>query len=96
MWSPARRWPYCSVASETTTPAARLLVRGGARARRYMPPPAVLAGIAWRYYGHPRFAMVELQHMRLWTRRMRYYKQAQAAHIVITPETATECRVPPP
>ena len=74
--------------------ADRLLVRGCARAVRCTPPPAVLARIAWRYYLHPRFAAVEVGHFRLWGRRIRFYRQAQAAHIVITPQTATECRVP--
>ena len=71
-----------------------LLVGGRARAVRGTPPPAVLARIAWRYYLRPQFAAVELSHIRLWGRRMRYYGQSQAAHIVITPQTATECRVP--
>jgi hypothetical protein len=72
----------------------RLLVRGRARSVRGTPPPAVLARIAWLYYVQPRFACVELRHVRLWARRMRYYGESRAAHIVITPETATECRVP--
>ncbi|HEX9176195.1 MAG TPA: pyridoxamine 5'-phosphate oxidase family protein [Mycobacterium sp.] len=71
-----------------------LLVRGRGRAVRGMPPPAVLARIAWLYDLQPRFAAVELSHIRLWGRRMRYYGESQAAHIVITPQTATECRVP--
>lgn len=74
--------------------ADRLLVRGRGRAVRGMPPPAVLARIAWLYDLQPRFAAVELSHIRLWGRRMRYYGESQAAHIVITPQTATECRVP--
>ena len=74
--------------------ADRLLVRGRARAVRGMPPPAVLARTAWLYYLQPRFASVELSHIRLWARRMRYYGQSRAAHIVITPQTATACRVP--
>ncbi len=72
----------------------RLLVRGCARAVRGTPPAAVLARIAWRYYLQPQFAAVELSHMRLWALRMRYYSESQAAHIVITPQTAAECRVP--
>ena len=74
--------------------ADRLLVRGCARAVRGTPPPAVLARIAWLYYLQPQFAAVELSQVRLWGRRMRYYGEAQAAHIVITPQIATECRVP--
>jgi hypothetical protein len=74
--------------------ADRLLVRGRARAVRGTPPPAVLARIAWLYYLQPQFAAVELSHIGLWWRRMRYYGESQAAHIVITPQTATECRVP--
>ena len=69
----------------------RVLVRGRARAVPGMPPAAVLAQIAWRYYLHPRFAAVELRHMRLWGRRMRYYAQSQPAHVIITPHSATEC-----
>jgi PPOX class probable F420-dependent enzyme len=72
----------------------RMLVRGRARALSGPPPAAVLAAIAWRYYLHPRFAAVELAHARLWGRRMRYYAQARAAHVVITPESATECDAP--
>jgi len=74
--------------------ANRLLVRGCARAVRGVPPPAVLARIAWLYYLQPQFAAVELSHIRLWALRMRYYGQSQAAYIVITPESATEVRVP--
>ena len=74
--------------------ADRLLVRGYARAFRGAPPPAVLARIAWLYYLQPRFVAVELSHMRLWLLRLRYYGQSRAAYIVITPQTATECRVP--
>ena len=73
--------------------AKRLLVRGSARAVQGTPPPSVLGRIAWRYYLQPQFAAVELSHMRLWALRMRYYGESQAAHIVITPQTATECRV---
>jgi Pyridoxamine 5'-phosphate oxidase len=68
--------------------AGRLLVRGYAQAVRGMPPTAVLARLAWRYYLQPRFAAVELQHTRRWALRMRYYGQSRAAHIVITPEAA--------
>ncbi len=69
----------------------RLLVRGHARAIPGIPPPRVLARIAWRYYLQPRFAAVELNHIQLWALRMRYYGQSQPAYIVITPQTATEC-----
>lgn len=72
----------------------RLLVRGRARAITDIPPPTVLARIAWRYYLQPRFAAVELNHIRLWALRMRYYGQSKPAYIVITPQTATECGVP--
>ena len=72
----------------------RHLVRGHARALRGAPPSPVLARIAWRYYLKPEFAAVELSHLRLWPLRMRYYLQSRAAYIVITPQTATECRVP--
>jgi hypothetical protein len=74
--------------------ANRLLVRGSARAVRGAPPTAVIARMTWLYYLQPQFAAVELSHMRLWGLRMRYYLQSRAAYIVITPETATECRVP--
>jgi hypothetical protein len=74
--------------------ANRLVVRGSARAVRGAPPPAVIARIAWLYYLQPQFAAVELSHMRLWGLRMRYYRQSQAAYVVITPQTATEYRVP--
>jgi hypothetical protein len=72
----------------------RLLVRGVARVVRGMPPPTVLGRIAWRYYLAPRFAAVEVSHIRLWARRMRYYSQSEPAYIVITPQSATEFRVP--
>jgi Pyridoxamine 5'-phosphate oxidase len=74
--------------------AGQLLVRGRARAVRGPPPPTVLARIAWRYFLQPKFAAVELRHMRQWGLRMRYYGQSQAAYVVITPEATTECRVP--
>jgi Pyridoxamine 5'-phosphate oxidase len=73
----------------------RLLVRGRARAVRGTPPAAVLARTAWRYYLEPRYAAVELSHARLWGRRMRYYSQAKAAHVIITPHSVTECSAPP-
>ncbi len=79
---------------EARDEADRLLVRGCARAVRGAPPPPVFARIAWRYYLHPEFAAVELSHIRQWGLRMRYYLQSRAAYIVITPQTATECRVP--
>lgn len=68
----------------------RLLVRGDGRAVRGMPPRAVLAQIAWRYYLQPQFAAVDLSHIGLWWKRIRYYGQSQAAHIVVTPKAATE------
>lgn len=74
--------------------ADRLLVHGCARAVRGAPPPAVAARIAWLYYLQPEFAAVELSRIRLWALRMRYYLQSRAAYIVITPQTATECRAP--
>lgn len=73
---------------------SRLLVCGYARAVRGAPPPAVIARIAWRYYLRPEFAAVELRYARLWAVRLQYYLQSRAAYIVITPQTATECRVP--
>ncbi|GAB3217005.1 hypothetical protein GCM10027535_05010 [Mycolicibacterium hippocampi] len=72
----------------------RLLVRGHARAHQGFPPLPVLARIAWRYYLQPQFAVVELSHLALWPRRMKYYAQSKPAHLVITPQSATECRVP--
>jgi Pyridoxamine 5'-phosphate oxidase len=72
----------------------RLLVRGYARAVRGVPPPAVLARIAWRYYLHPQFAAVELSHIRQWALRVRYYSQSRAAFVVIIPQAATESRMP--
>lgn len=80
--------------SEQGGTLGRLLVPGYARAVRGVPPPAVLAQIAWRYYLHPQFAAVELSHVRQWALRVRYYSQSQAAYIVITPQAATECRLP--
>jgi hypothetical protein len=74
--------------------ANRLVVRGHARAVRGIPPLAVCAHIAWRYYLQPQFAVVELGHVGLWVRRMRYYGQSPPAYIVITPRAATEWRVP--
>jgi hypothetical protein len=72
----------------------RLLVRGRARSVPGMPPAPVMARIAWRYYLDPQFAAVELSHIRLWGRRMRYYAQSRPAYIVITPQSATECSTP--
>lgn len=72
----------------------RLLVRGCARAVPGPAPVAVLARIAWRYYLQPQFAAVELSHLLLWGRRMQYYAQSQPAYIVITAQSATECRAP--
>lgn len=72
----------------------RLLVRGVARVVRGMPPPTVIGRITWHYYLAPRFAAVELSHIRLWARRMRYYSQSEPTYIVITPQSATEFRVP--
>lgn len=72
----------------------RLLVQASARAVLAMPPPEVLARIAWRYYLRPRFAAVELSHIGLWSLRMRYYGQSRPAYIVITPHTATEHGLP--
>jgi PPOX class probable F420-dependent enzyme len=74
--------------------SGRLLVRGRARAVAGFPPAAVLARMAWRYYLEPQFAAVELSHMPLWGRRMRYYTQSQPAYVVITPQSATECSAP--
>ena len=73
---------------------SRLLVSGSARAVAGFPPAAVLARTAWRYYLQPQFAAVELRHIRLWGRRMRYYAQSQPAYVVITPQSATECSAP--
>lgn len=72
----------------------RLLVRGRARAVAGMPPAPVMAGIAWRYYLDPQFAAVELRHIRLWGRRVRYYTQSRPAHVIITPQSATQCSAP--
>lgn len=74
--------------------AGRLHVRGRARAVAGFPPATVLARMAWRYYLEPRFAAVELGHLPLWGRRMRYYTQSQPAYVVITPQSATECSAP--
>jgi hypothetical protein len=73
---------------------ARLLVRGHARALPGFPPAAVLGRVLWRYYLEPSFAAVELSHLPLWGRRMRYYTQSRAAYLVITPQSATECSSP--
>ncbi|MGE5693906.1 MAG: pyridoxamine 5'-phosphate oxidase family protein [Candidatus Sericytochromatia bacterium] len=67
----------------------RLLVRGRARAVAGAPPAAVLTRMAWRYYLHPEFATVELGHITLWGRRIRYYAQSRAAYVVITPTSVT-------
>lgn len=72
----------------------RLLVRGRAHAVPGMPPAAVLTRMAWRYYMSPRFAAVELSHIRLWNRRRRYYTQSQPAHVIITPQSAIHCSAP--
>jgi Pyridoxamine 5'-phosphate oxidase len=74
--------------------AGRLLVRGHARAVAGFPPAAAFARIAWRYYLEPQFAAVELSHLPLWGRRMRYYTQSRPAYVVITPRSATECSAP--
>ena len=63
----------------------RLAVRARARAVAGPPPVAVLARTAWRYYLRPEFAAVELGHIKLWGKRMRYYTQARPAHVVIAP-----------
>jgi hypothetical protein len=76
--------------------ASRLFVRGRARAVAGFPPVAAFARIAWRYYLEPRFAAVELSHLPLWGRRMRYYTQSRPAYVVTTPQSATECRAPWP
>ena len=68
--------------------AERMLVRGRARAETGMPPPAMLAQIASRYYLHPRFLVDELRHLRLWRLRARYYGQAHSAYVVISPQSA--------
>jgi nitroimidazol reductase NimA-like FMN-containing flavoprotein (pyridoxamine 5'-phosphate oxidase superfamily) len=72
----------------------RLLVHGQAQAVRGPAPVAVLARMAWRYYLQPRFAAVELGHLPLWGRRVQYYAQSQPAYVVITPQSAIECRAP--
>ncbi|CAL9504028.1 hypothetical protein SUDANB95_03471 [Actinosynnema sp. ALI-1.44] len=72
----------------------RLLVRGRARAVPGMAPAPVLARIAWRYFLSPRFAAVELAHVRLWNLRRRYYTQSRPAHVVVTPLSAVRCGVP--
>lgn len=72
----------------------RLLVHGRARAVRGVPPAAVFARIAWRYYLEPQFAGVELIHIPLWGRRMRYYTQSRPAYLIITPQSATERSAP--
>jgi hypothetical protein len=74
--------------------ADRLLIHGRARAFPGAPPAQVLARIAWRYYLDPPFAAVELSNIRLWGRRVRYYHQSRAAHVIITPQSATECSAP--
>lgn len=71
-----------------------LLVRGRASAVAGTPPAAVLARIAWRYYLDPKFAIEELSHIRLWGRRMHYYAQSQAAHVIIAPQSASEFGAP--
>jgi Pyridoxamine 5'-phosphate oxidase len=100
----ASSWTVCNVAAapqvalllggEGPNDGNRLLVRGHARSVRGAPPATVIARIAWRYYLQPEFAVVELSHARLWALRMRYYLQSRAAYLVITPDTAAECRVP--
>jgi pyridoxamine 5'-phosphate oxidase-like protein len=89
----ASPWVAFLVGGESPDQANRLVVRGYAQAIRGMPPPAVTARIAWRYYLQPRFAVVELRHLRLWALRVRYYGQSQVAHIVITPQKMAECAI---
>lgn len=72
----------------------RLLVRGHAQAITEFPPAAVLARTAWRYYLRPKFAADELRHASLWPRRLKYYSQSRPAHLVITPQSAVDCRLP--
>ncbi|MCV7345528.1 pyridoxamine 5'-phosphate oxidase family protein [Mycolicibacterium rhodesiae] len=72
----------------------RLIVRGHATAVQGMPPPAVAAQIAWRYYLQPSYAAVELRHISNWKRRFHYYGQSQPAHLVITPQSVTACEAP--
>jgi hypothetical protein len=72
----------------------RFCVRGSAVAVPGMPPLAVVGRIAWRYYLPPSFARVELRHMALWKRRMRYYAQSQPAYLQITPQAAASCQAP--
>ena len=72
----------------------RMLVRGRARAVPGIPPAAVLARIAWRYYLDPPFAAVELINMRLWCRRVRYYAQSKGAQVIVIPQSAAECLAP--
>jgi Pyridoxamine 5'-phosphate oxidase len=72
----------------------RLLVRGRACAVTGMPPIALLARIAWRYYLEPRFAVVEFSHIRQWGRRLQYYSQSQPAYVVVTPESMAKCIAP--
>jgi hypothetical protein len=72
----------------------RLLVRGRAHAVRGTPPAAVLARIAWRYYLEPRFASVELSHIRQWGRRVQYYSQSEPAHLVVTPQSIAKFVAP--
>lgn len=74
--------------------ADRVLVRGPAHARAGVAPPPVLARIASRYYLSPRFAVDELRHLRLWPTRMRYYRQAHPAYVVVSPQSAAEIVAP--
>ena len=74
--------------------AERLVVSAHVRAAPGTPKAAVLARIAWRYYCAPRFAAVELGHIRLWGRRVRYYGQSRPAYLVITPQSTDERLAP--
>jgi hypothetical protein len=74
------------VGGERGGPVEPLVIRGVARAETGMAPPAVLAKVAWRYYLHPRFGIDELRHLPLLALRIRYYRQAQPAHVVISPQ----------
>lgn len=75
------------IGGEPGMPAGYLRIDGEAECRRGLPPLPVLPGLLWRYYAHPRRALGELRHVRLWPMRLRYYGQTPGGgvHLVIRP-----------
>jgi hypothetical protein len=72
------------------------IVRLRARAAVHpgLPPAAVMARLAAKYYLTPAAARSEARHVRQWTLRRRYYAQAEAVWISIEPASAELLPVP--